>query len=135
MILLVSGGREFGLNPREREFIETELAKAFESIPAAERILVHGAARGLDSVVSAWAKRNGVTEKPYPITPADWKYYGNAAGPIRNKQMLEQKPDRVYIFPGGKGTKNMERTAKAEGFETIVLIPPWGDKPERMLFS
>jgi hypothetical protein len=61
--------------------------------------------------------------EPYP---ADWKRYGNAAGAIRNTQMLvEGKPDIVLAFPTGrlsitKGTKNMVQQARKAGVRTIV---------------
>ena len=48
--------------------------------------------------------------------PADWDTHGRGAGPIRNKQMLEEgKPDLVIAFPGGKGTANMIGQAKEAG--------------------
>lgn len=38
----------------------------------------------------------GLEIDPYP---ALWKRYGNAAGPIRNKQMIEEgKPDYALAF-------------------------------------
>lgn len=41
---------------------------------------------------------------------------GKAAGPIRNQRMLDDgKPDRVLAFPGGRGTANMVKLAKAAG--------------------
>jgi hypothetical protein len=55
--------------------------------------------------------------------PADWQKHGRAAGPIRNKQMLEEgKPDLVVAFseqPITKGTQNMVDLAKAAG------VPVW----------
>jgi hypothetical protein len=38
---------------------------------------------------------------------ADRKRYGNAAGPIRNQQMLDWGPDLVVAFAGGTGTAGM----------------------------
>lgn len=41
---------------------------------------------------------------------------GKAAGPIRNQRMLDEgKPDLVVAFPGGRGTADMVRRAKAAG--------------------
>ncbi len=40
---------------------------------------------------------------PVMTFPADREKHGRAAGPIRNKQMLEEgKPDLVAAFPGGR---------------------------------
>lgn len=48
--------------------------------------------------------------------PADWDRYGKAAGPIRNQQMLdESEPTKVFAFPGGRGTADMVRRARAAG--------------------
>ena len=60
--------------------------------------------------------------------PANWNLHGRAAGPIRNKQMLDEgKPDIVYAFhpniSESKGTKDMVRQAKNRGIETIVIVP------------
>ena len=47
---------------------------------------------------------------------ADWAKHGRAAGPIRNQRMLDEgKPDLVVAFPGGRGTADMVRRAKAAG--------------------
>ena len=53
--------------------------------------------------------------------PADWKRHGRAAGPIRNGEMLKDRPDLVVAFPGGKGTANMVTQATNAGIE-IVLV-------------
>jgi hypothetical protein len=66
-----------------------------------------------------FAKWKGIAVKEYP---ADWQKHGKAAGPIRNRQMLEDgKPDLVIAFSGGRGTANMISQARAAGVK--VLIP------------
>lgn len=60
-----------------------------------------------------WARLTGIRELAFP---ADWENYRRAAGPIRNRQMLvEATPDLVVAFPGGPGTANMIRQARAAG--------------------
>lgn len=64
-----------------------------------------------------------VIHRPFP---ADWKQYGKAAGPIRNKQMLDEgQPDLVLCFHDdiekSKGTKNMYELAKARGIKTKLI--------------
>lgn len=52
--------------------------------------------------------------------PADWKRYGKSAGPMRNAEMLRlQKPDLVLAFPGGTGTADCCRQAKALGIRVL----------------
>jgi hypothetical protein len=56
--------------------------------------------------------------------PADWGTFGKRAGPIRNKQMLEEgKPDLVIAFWDGNspGTKNMIDQAQAKGISVKVI--------------
>lgn len=72
--------------------------------------LVVGDATGLDKLARLWAE---FTNTPYIVYPADWAKYGRRAGPIRNRQMLEeQMPDFLVAFPGGAGTRNCIWQAK-----------------------
>ena len=60
----------------------------------------HGGASGVDDIVSAWAIENGVQ---IAVFNADWDEHGTAAGPIRNREMLETiKPQIVAAFPEPK---------------------------------
>ena len=107
--LLVCGGREY--NDKERVF------KILDSVAAAmpDRTLtiIHGKARGADTLADIWAKDRKVAVQAYP---ADWDTYGNKAGPIRNKQMLDEgKPHAVIAFPGRTGTRHMVILAKRYG--------------------
>ena len=57
---------------------------------------------------------------PVEVYPADWTRYGKPAGPIRNRQMLnEGKPDMVIAFHDdlsvSVGTKDMVDIANAAG--------------------
>lgn len=83
--------------------------------------VIHGAARGADSLAGQCAKELGLTVEEYP---ADWKTYGKSAGPIRNRQMINQQPDEVWAYHDNlresKGTKDMVRVARQLGF-TVKL--------------
>lgn len=81
--------------------------------------IISGMAKGADQIVADWAVINWTELKEFP---ADWNRYGRAAGYIRNKQMLDEgQPDLVVAFPGGKGTANMVKIAKATGVEVIEV--------------
>lgn len=83
-------------------------------------LLIEGGARGADYMARKFAEWQKIPVKTFE---ADWDRYGNAAGPIRNKQMLDEgKPDLVLAFEGGRGTANMVEQAKAVGVR--VLIAP-----------
>jgi hypothetical protein len=82
-------------------------------------VIIHGGASGADRLAGQWAWKNG---KGCRVEFADWQLHGKAAGPIRNQKMLdEHAPDLVVAFPGGRGTADMVRRAKAKGVPVIEL--------------
>lgn len=83
--------------------------------------LIHGGAPGADALAATWAIEHDITCSTYV---ADWFKHGRAAGPIRNEAMLiEGRPDCVVAFPGGRGTADMVRRAKAAGVRVIEVQP------------
>jgi hypothetical protein len=84
-------------------------------------IIVHGAARGVDTMAGDWAARLGYVVHPHP---ADWDKYHRAAGPIRNQEMLAENPNLVLAFHddigNSKGTKDMVNRAVKRGIPTIL---------------
>lgn len=82
-------------------------------------LIITGMARGADIAGYDWAVANRAQIAEFP---ADWGRYGAAAGPIRNKQMLDEGvPDLVVAFPGGKGTENMKKQARNTGVEVMEI--------------
>ena len=81
-------------------------------------IIVHGAASGADSIAGEIAKKWGMKVLSYP---AQWTTYGRSAGPIRNRQMLEENPDIELIFAfhnnieASRGTRDMCSVADKQG--------------------
>jgi hypothetical protein len=109
MIILVCGGRDF----TDYQMVCDTLS----NIPDITRV-VHGDARGADTLAGMWARANKITEAPYP---ANWTLHGKSAGPKRNQQMLDSEPvDMVVSFPGGRGTADMVRRATQKGIPVIV---------------
>ena len=79
--------------------------------------LGEGEATGVDTFARKWAEAAGVPVKPYP---ADWDRYGDAAGSIRNAEMLgDFLPDYLLVFPGGTGTTDCTRKARKMGIERV----------------
>jgi hypothetical protein len=124
MKVLVTGSRDWPWT--ERKIITDAL------VAANVDIVVHGNARGADSVAKWWAAAHDVEQRVYP---AQWNIYGNAAGPIRNQQMLDKEHldeapiERVLAFPTkeSKGTWDMVKRAEAAGIRvTIYYIGPPG---------
>ncbi len=83
--------------------------------------LIHGDARGADTLAEQYAKEAGI---PCDAYPANWRQFGYRAGPMRNQQMLDNgKPDIVIAFPGGRGTADMVRRAKRAGVKVYEFDP------------
>ena len=85
-------------------------------------IVIHGDCRGADRMAGFLADRYGHT---VIRCPAEWEKYGRAAGPIRNRRMIEDyHPERVVAFHDNidksKGTADMIRVATAHGIVTEV---------------
>ena len=95
--VLVCGGRDWA----ERELTERVLRDHLHDGDT----VVHGGASGADALAGDIAGR--VMGMDVEVHPADWKRYGKAAGPIRNKEMLESGIDYAIVFPGGRGTADM----------------------------
>lgn len=114
--VLVCGGRDYTC----REQLFAVLDRAHAANPVA--VLIHGAARGADSLARDWALERGVPLMPFP---ADWEMHGKQAGPIRNKRMLtEGLPDIVIAFKGGRGTADMVRVARNAGVAVVTVRTP-----------
>ena len=75
-------------------------------------MVVHGAARGADTLASRAARELGVAQI---ACPADWDTHPKRAGLIRNQEMLAHKPDMVIAFPGKSGTGHMVSIADRAG--------------------
>ena len=106
-----------------RDFMDYHYLKVIMDNMVSERgfpnTIVHGGATGADRLGEKWAKALTLPVNEYP---ADWKAYGKAAGPIRNKEMLDKEsPDVVIAFPGGKGTEHMIRIAKGRDIEVVQV--------------
>lgn len=112
--VLVCGGRDFS-NKSLLTFMLDQMHKQTQF-----SVVIHGAARGADTLAGEWAHANGVPVEPYP---AEWNKHGRSAGPIRNLRMLaDGRPDLVIAFTGGTGTAHMKKVARAHGVQ-VVEIP------------
>ncbi|HVT51973.1 MAG TPA: DUF2493 domain-containing protein [Dongiaceae bacterium] len=116
MRVLVCGGRDF----TDRALLEAALDRLHRA--HAFTVLIEGDARGTDRMAGAWAEARGIVHE---VFRADWDGLGPKAGPIRNRQMLDQgRPDLVVAFPGSNGTDHMKRIARAAGIEIVEVPSP-----------
>lgn len=152
--ILVCGGRDYGLDKVDEhgETVSNYLARAIlfwlldgaweeETLghlltELSEFTLIQGGAKGADALAAWWADNspmhghNENEDQPkfeHKEFPADWNQYHKAAGPIRNKQMLDEgKPDVVVAFTEiplaeSKGTRDMVEQAVEAGVPTFVV--------------
>lgn len=113
MWVLVCGGRDF----TSYETIWRELDAFHAKTPIS--LLIHGDAKGADSLADLWANRRGVSRVKFP---ANWERDGKKAGPLRNQWMLDfMKPAAVVSFPGGRGTADMMKRARSAGVRVCEI--------------
>ena len=111
--VLVCGGRDYTAEKVAFQFLDDLHARHNFTC------VVHGDARGADTLAKRWAQQEGITLRPYP---ADWATHGKRAGHIRNAEMLaKERPRFVVAFPGGKGTEHMVAIAMKANWPLQVL--------------
>jgi len=114
MRVLVCGGRNFRFAALVADALDTIHAKTPITL------LIEGGANGADHCASKWAESRCV---PRMTFFADWKKFGKAAGPRRNKEMLwKGLPSLVVAFPGGTGTANMMKQATDAGVKVKAIL-------------
>lgn len=123
MRVLVCGGRDFSDYPKVRDVLDSLMPPATDDmstwLPPPDTVIIHGDAPGADQCAEQWVHVNWCSVERYP---ADWEKHGRAAGPIRNARMLKEgKPDLVVAFPGGRGTADMVKQARAAGVRVIEV--------------
>lgn len=113
MKVLICGDRHW----KDKEFIRN----AMQILPAGT-VVIHGAARGADTIAGDIAKAMGLQVLAFP---AQWNTLGKAAGPVRNMNMLGEGPDVVWAFHDNlnesRGTRNMIKLAMKRGVEVRVF--------------
>lgn len=115
--VLVCGGRDFGRTTREKIAFDAQMILLDWDMGV--RTIIHGGARGADTLAAGFAKASG---KAVVEFKADWAAHGRAAGPIRNQRMLDEgRPDHVIAFPGGRGTADMVARARAAGIPVQIV--------------
>jgi len=118
--VLVCGGRDYSNIEKVKDILDMihDICQN-NFLESSEMIIIHGGAKGADSLAGKWAKQNNIQSEVYI---ADWGTYGKRAGPIRNELMLKTgKPNIVVAFLGGSGTKHMVSIAKRDNIEVYEV--------------
>jgi len=128
LVIAAGGGRDLAL-PQQRIAAEL-LARSGGRLV---HLVLHGGARGADAAIGRAAQQLGWSAL---VMPAQWQLHGRAAGPIRNRELLEQAVARavahsapgsiasvlVVAFPGGAGTASLVREARRMASHSPVPI-------------
>lgn len=107
----------------DRHWTDRAMVENFiKSLPEGTTI-IQGECNGADQIAKQTAKA-----LHYPVSECyatNWELHGLAAGPIRNRQMLKEKPDLVIAFHDNialsKGTKDMLNAAKSANVRTLIF--------------
>lgn len=91
-------------------------------VPGQDQYVIHGDARGADTIAGDVAEKLGYRVIPFP---AQWRpggIYNPQAGFNRNLTMLNEEPDLVIAFwlNGSKGTLHTIKNAKRRGIPVEV---------------
>ena len=110
----VCGGRNYGDS--------AEVMRVLDQLQP--KLVIQGEATGADTLARAYAVLSGIPYESYAPDRGldgngrDWKYR-------RNSRMLERgKPTLVVAFPGGPGTADTVRKARAAGIPVIEVMAP-----------
>ena len=112
--VLVTGGRDFS------DF--NLVVRIMDALDPKPGLIIHGAAKGADSLADRWARLRGVPVREFKCNWRPNGVFDRAAGFKRNSTMLDQgRPDRVVAFPGGSGTADMVRIARKAGVPVTLV--------------
>lgn len=111
--VIIAGGRDYKMSREDFDW----LTNIFNELGGIDEVIT-GGAPGADHYAEVWAEYNFIK---VTVFPAQWTYYGRAAGPIRNKEMLDYAGDNaiLLLFPGGAGTADIKRQAEKRGVRII----------------
>jgi predicted Rossmann-fold nucleotide-binding protein len=128
LVIAAGGGRDLAW-PQQRIAAEL-LARSGGRLV---HLVLHGGARGADAAIGRAAQQLGWSAL---VMPAQWERHGRAAGPIRNRELLQQAIAKavahtspvsiasvlVVAFPGGPGTASLVQQARRMATSSPVPI-------------
>lgn len=104
------------------------IANVIGKLPSDSEV-IHGDALGADRMAGAAAEVAGLKVTKFPISPEEWEKFGKAAGPRRNKKMLDEShPNLVIAFldenSETNGTNHMSQLAESYGVRVVIIKKP-----------
>lgn len=113
--VIVCGGRDFA----DKQFLYDTLDELFLHWDPSDTEVLNGGAPGADTFAREWALSRWYTVRTFH---ADWQKHGKSAGPKRNAEMVAEATHCI-AFPGGAGTADCVRQAKAKGIKVKQVKP------------
>ena len=112
----VVGNRSFD----DYELVEKTLSDFIREKELTEVVIISGGATGADSLAEKFAIENRYQSK---IFYPNWEEYGRAAGPIRNKLIVENS-EIIFVFwnGAGKGTQSTISIAEKMNVQVIKVV-------------
>lgn len=96
---------------------------ALDNAPWEPETIVHGDARGVDSIADRYARSRNIDRDVHPIPEWVWEEVGATAGPMRNGYMVEQSDAVVAIWDGeSTGTKDTLKQAETAGCPIYKVV-------------
>lgn len=117
--VIIAGCRTYSNYEEARDYIFS-CFREYE--PTDQITILSGGCKGADLLGERFAKENGFPFKRYP---PEWKKYGKAAGPIRNKQMVDVCHKVICFWDGkSKGTESLIKYAKKSKKKVDMKLIP-----------
>ena len=105
--VVIAGSREYSDYEELKNFVTESIGVYMKN---AEPVILSGGCRGADCLGERLAAERGWEIRRYP---PEWEKYGKAAGPIRNKKMVDDCHFAICFWNGkSRGTKNLIRYAE-----------------------
>ena len=123
--LLVAGGRDFYDYKYIDEVLTDWYVNDFSEIENHTDLepgitVVHGDGNGVDRIAAMWAAYNNLGVEAHP---AKWSSLGYRAGSIRNQEMIQSGVNYAILFPGSKGTANMQNQLIEAHIDFFFAVP------------
>jgi hypothetical protein len=113
--IIIAGGRDFD----DWELLRTKVSYYLLTLEPKDVEIVSGCCEGADQLGEEYSILYGYPLKEFE---EDWKKYGKAAGPIRNKQMAEYATHLIAFWDWkSDGTRDMIKQAKEHGLLVRVV--------------
>lgn len=113
MKIAIIGSRLFSGMSKISDYLDENLKSL------SDLTIVSGGAAGVDAAAKSYALKRNIS---FIELKADWRSFGRAAGPVRNKKIVDMV-DKVYAFWDGqsKGTLHVIEYAGKLGKPCLVL--------------